>query len=561
MTARSTIAEGAQRALEQHLLADSKLNLPSDVLAQKDRVKFTPDAETPFLPTSLQMTESSASLWALLGMLSNSIVERRYGATQENIEVNVYSATLFLMSAFLYRSGDKGIWDPYLNDRTAPFDHGKIRDRYRILATNIYQAKDKRFYHLHGSLDTSATLEMLGLPQFRPDLEQASNEEIKAVYAEEVAKHDSEWLDIEANEHRRQAGTICYTFEEFTKTSHGKVMMDEPLYSVQRVDHELKAVSWPSALPGDERPLAGIKVIDITRVIAGPTISRVLSLLGADVLRISHSAKLPDTVLLYDTQIGKRDTTIDLKSLDGKKKLRKLIEGADVFIDGYRPGAMDRLGFSRKLILEIAKRRGKGIVHARENCYGWKGEWSHRSGWQQIADAVSGATWAQGKYLGLDEPAIPLLPNSDYQTGMVGAIAIVQALSERAMHGGSYAVDTSLTQYNIWFQRLGLFDENTCSAIRSRNEGFKLRHNTELPAMVNAVKESSKKAAGEGAGKLWDQERFTESVMEWGKDGELASHVDWSKIVSFTDQKGVRKQRWAHSRGSCKPGSHEPEWL
>lgn len=252
-----------------------------------------------------------------------------------------------------------------------------------------YQAKDKRFYHLHGSLDITPTLNMLGLPQYRPDLvDSASNKELKAIYAKEVSKYDSTWLDIEANEHWRQAGTICYTFEEFAQTPHGSVEIEQPLYTVEKVDSELTAPSWPTAAPGDARPLAGVRVLDLTRVIAGPTISRVLSLLGADVLRISNSG-LPDTVLLYDTQVGKRDTSLNLKTVEGKRQLRKLVEEADVFLDGFRPGALDRLGFSRKLVLETARRRGVGIVHARENCYGWKGEWSHRSGWQQISDAVS----------------------------------------------------------------------------------------------------------------------------------------------------------------------------
>lgn len=133
----TTIAEGARRALQKHLLDDTKLRLHQAVLQQRDRVTFTPESELPFLPTNLQMSESSSSLWALLGLLSNTVVGHRYGAEPEEVIVDVYGATLFLMSAFLYRSSGKNIWDPYLNDRTAPLDYGKIRDRYRGLATNM----------------------------------------------------------------------------------------------------------------------------------------------------------------------------------------------------------------------------------------------------------------------------------------------------------------------------------------------------------------------------------------------------------------------------------------
>lgn len=252
-----------------------------------------------------------------------------------------------------------------------------------------YKTKDGAYFHLHGSLNTSNILNMLGLPLHRPDLEEASKwAECKSIYRTEVAKHDSQWLDIEANEHWRQAGTICYTLEDFQKSAHGQIMTKEPLYNVYRVQNDLPKVTWPSSNDERRRPLEGIKVLDFSRVIAGPTISRLLSLLGADVLRVS-SSKLPDTVLLYDTQIGKRDVSLDLKTTEGKKQARDLLEEADVLLDAFRPGALERLGFGRVEVQEIARRRGKGIVHARENCYGWKGEWSHRSGWQQISDCVS----------------------------------------------------------------------------------------------------------------------------------------------------------------------------
>jgi crotonobetainyl-CoA:carnitine CoA-transferase CaiB-like acyl-CoA transferase len=86
-----------------------------------------------------------------------------------------------------------------------------------------------------------------------------------------------------------------------------------------------------------------------------------------------------------------------------------------VILDGYRPGALERLGFGPKYVVELARRRGKGIVYVHENCYGWKRSRVQRSGWQQIIDCDTGVSWLQGKFLGLNEPVVPLLPNSDYQ--------------------------------------------------------------------------------------------------------------------------------------------------
>jgi hypothetical protein len=228
---------------------------------------------------------------------------------------------------------------------------------------------------------------MLGLPQHRPDL--TSTESIKEVYRTAVAQHTAAWLDIEANSFWRQPGTICYTKDEFRRTAHGRESWNEALYSLSaESDIDLPPTPWPTIPDIRNRPLTGIKVLDVTRVIAGPSISKILALLGADVLRVS-CRKIPEaTVLMFDTQVGKRDVEIDLKSVQGKLEFRELLEDADVLLDGFRPGVMDRLGFGREMVHEIGKRRGRGIVYARENTYGWCGEWKDRCGYQQISDCV-----------------------------------------------------------------------------------------------------------------------------------------------------------------------------
>ncbi|KAH0845034.1 CAIB/BAIF family enzyme [Fonsecaea pedrosoi] len=558
---KGSLCKGAAQVLLDHLITIKELDLPEEVVQGAKQVTFVPKDACTFLPTSLRMAESSAALWAAIGLFAGQISSHRYELPPQSVTIDVYSATLFLMSSFLFKSQGKTIADPHLVNRCLSMDLGKIRETYRGPATNIYRARDGKFYHLHGSLNTTPILHMLGLPQHRPDLEGRENyDRVRQIYRDAVAQHDSTWLDIESNEYWRSAGTICYTPEEFQETSHGKVISQEPLYTVNLVSPDLPPVPWLTVDDERRRPLAGVRVLDLSRVVAGPTISSVLALLGAEVLRIS-SDKLPDTVLLYDTQIGKRDTRLHLKSPEEKEKLKRLVEEADVLVDAYRPGALERLGFGRRELQEIAKRRNKGIVHVRENCYGWKGEWSHRSGWQQIADAVSGVTWVQGEFLGLKEPIIPLLPNSDYQTGLIGAMAICQALWKRHRVGGSYNVDISLTQYNLWLMKLGIHDQETCGKLRSLNPRFQARHDTELPSLLAQVKEESKKSLGVGPGKLWDPARFTTSKMRWGFPDEEASHLDWRTIVSFESSHGAKGVALGYDRGSCAPGSDEPIWL
>ncbi|KAJ5180903.1 hypothetical protein N7492_004113 [Penicillium capsulatum] len=239
------------------------------------------------------------------------------------------------------------------------------------------------------ALDATKTLDMLNLPQHRPDMNDAGA--IKDIYQRAVGQHTAAWLDIEANEFWRQPGTICYTKDDFRNhTAHGRLSWDEPLYTIDTTADAiaLPAVPWPITTNAQNRPLAGIKVLDLTRVIAGPTISKILALQGADVLRVS-SKNIPEaSILMFDTQIGKRDVEINLKTTPGKLSFRRLLEQADVILDGFRPGVLDRLGFGQTMVQEIARRRGKGIIYARENTYGWRGEWRDRCGYQQISDCV-----------------------------------------------------------------------------------------------------------------------------------------------------------------------------
>ncbi|KAH6714923.1 CAIB/BAIF family enzyme [Leptodontidium sp. MPI-SDFR-AT-0119] len=559
ISSRISIGEESRRILQDHLLGVESLDLPPQVSERGNTVHFVPDGAYPFIPSLLKFSESSSSLFALVGLFANAIAEDRYGLPPQEIFVDVYSASLFLMSCFIFQSQGKPISDPYLSDRVAHMDLGGIRNAYRGPATNMYKAQDGVFFHLHGSLNTTSVLNMLELPQYRPDLEAPGNyEKIKDVYKAAVAKHDSKWLEIETNEHWRQAGTICYTPQQFRDTPHGQTMAKEPLYNIYPVHQELAKVPWPEV---DERrrPLAGFKVLDLTRVVAGPTVSSILALLGADVMRIS-SDTLPDTVLLYDTQIGKRDTMLNLKTAEGKQHMRELLEEADVLIDGYRPGALEKLGFGRMYVQDVANRRGKGLVHLRENCYGWKGEWAHRSGWQQISDALTGTPWIQGEYFGLDEPVIPLLPNSDYQTGIIGAIAVSQALFSRARKGGSYNVDISLTQYNLWYINLGVYDNATHENLLVINPGVVGRHDTELPQLVSQVAQASKSALGEGEGDLWDpKKRFTNVDMKWGIEGEQGICLDWRQILKFRNDQGLHTEL-GYDRGTCMPGTYEPKW-
>lgn len=87
--------------------------------------------------------------------------------------------------------------------------------------------------------------------------------------------------------------------------------------------------------------------------------------------------------------MGKHATNLDLKTDEGRRKFEELLADADVVVDGYRPGALDKLGYGSRALAKLTEKRGKGFVYVNENCFGYHGEWAGRPGWQQIADCVS----------------------------------------------------------------------------------------------------------------------------------------------------------------------------
>jgi len=116
----------------------------------------------------------------------------------------------------------------------------------------------------------------------------------------------------------------------------------------------------------------------------------------------------------------------------------------------------------------------------RESCFGHVGPWSDRSGWQPIADAVSGLAWGHGIAMGLDEPVLPPFPISDYGTGALGAVGALLAIYKRAADGGSYVVDVSLTGWNLWVQSLGQYPAKLWDKMLEEHkpeiEEFKIGH-------------------------------------------------------------------------------------
>lgn len=246
-------------------------------------------------------------------------------------------------------------------------------------------------YSITGGINPDPTLCALGLPA--DGQPEDTYDSVVERFQNAISQINSTDLDDLLNEKHRQAGTVALSSDEYFASEHGQASGKVGLYEIAKDTNSAQPASWwpeNDTLPSSpKRPLAGLKIVDLTRIIAGPVVSRGLAELGASVMRVT-SANITDMSSLHqDVNWGKWNCHLDLTNEGDKEKLRALIRDADVVVDGYRPGAMEKHGFGREDIFNLVSGRERGIIHLRENCYGWYGPWKNRGGWQQISDAVS----------------------------------------------------------------------------------------------------------------------------------------------------------------------------
>ncbi|KAJ5579506.1 CoA-transferase family III [Penicillium hispanicum] len=456
-----------------------RLHLPPEVLANKDWVSFSTSHNEIYFPIPFKETETLAALKGIEGSVAAAIADLRFGcgAQPRGVQVSLESATAFGCQAYMAKIDGLSKLDPAVKSRLKDTDLLAAQSNgYRRMSANLYKTKTPaKFYHIHGSLEATATLNMIGLEGHRPDL--TDYEEIIKIIEGQVQKFTVSELE-EMNKEYRQAGVPALKYEEFKKTPHGALNVEEPPWKVTKLQGDVPPTAFPATQRGSEKILEGVKVLEMCRIIAGPTIARILAEYGADVLKITspHLSDVP--FFQVDGNMGKHAADLDLKTEVGRREFEKLLDDVDVIVDGYRPGALEKLGYGPQAMAVLAEKRGKGIVYVNENCFGYEGEWAGRAGWQQIADCVTGIAWAQGQFMGLSTPVVPPFPISDYGTGCMGAIAALTGLYHRAKSGGSYHGKTSLLHYDLLLFAMGQYSTAVQEQLRAAQPPgfFKLRH-------------------------------------------------------------------------------------
>ncbi len=224
-------------------------------------------------------------------------------------------------------------------------------------------------------------------------------------------------------------------------------------------------LSWPAAAADDAAPLQGLRVLDLTRILAGPVAGRLLAAYGADVMLL-NSPELPNIESIADTSRGKLSAWVDLKSDAGRDTLRKLIGEARVFMQGYRPGALGALGFGP---LDVARLR-PGVVYVSLSAYGPVGPWSARRGFDSLVQTATGFNLAEALALDAAQPRAMPLQILDYAAGYLLAFGAQAALLRQAQQGGSWHVQVSLAGVGHWLRTLGRVPRGADAPVANHDE-------------------------------------------------------------------------------------------
>jgi crotonobetainyl-CoA:carnitine CoA-transferase CaiB-like acyl-CoA transferase len=242
-------------------------------------------------------------------------------------------------------------------------------------------------------------------------------------------------------------------FETWDAHPQGRAVAAQPLVTIEKIG---EAPVEP--LPPAARPLAGVRVLDLTRIIAGPVCGRTLAAHGAEVMLVTAPHLPSITPFVIDTGRGKLSAQIDLRDAAGRDTLAQLLRAADVMVQGYRPGAIAGRGFDPDTAAGIRP----GIVYVSLSAYGALGPWASRRGFDSLVQTASGFNMAEAAAFGGDAPRPLPVQALDHASGYLLAFGAMTALQRRAAVGGSWHVRVSLAQTANWLRGLGRIDGVAC---------------------------------------------------------------------------------------------------
>ena len=371
----------------------------------------------PVMPSSFAVGSAAQTSIAAAALAACELGHAR-GAPRQAVAVDMRHAAVECTGWFSLDGRVPDLWDAFSGLYRCADGHVRIHANFR--------------HHRQGAL------RLLGLD---PDRAQRSDAE-QALMA---------WRALDFEQAAAERGLVVAAlrrFDDWDATPQGRAVAALPLFSIERIGDAPPRVLPP--LTDEQRPLTGLRVLDLTRILAGPVCGRALAAYGADVMLVNSPA-LPNIEAIAETSRGKLSTHVDLRSAAGRATLHGLAGDAHVFVQGYRPGGLSALGFGPEALARLRP----GIVAVSLSAYGMQGPWAARRGFDSLLQTAMGFNQAEGEAAGDGQPRAMPVQILDEATGYLMAFATAAALRHQQREGGSWHVQLSLAQTAQWLRGLG----------------------------------------------------------------------------------------------------------
>jgi hypothetical protein len=251
--------------------------------------------------------------------------------------------------------------------------------------------------------------------------------------------------------------------EEWRRHPQGEAVGQEPIVAREATDPDRVVSAWR---PTHERPLAGLRVLDLTRVLAGPVSTRLLAGLGAQVLRIDPPS-WDEPALAPEMTLGKRTSRLDALDPAGLAQLKRLLAEADVVVHGYRSDALERMGLGE----EVRRATRPGLVDVSLDAYGFTGPWATRRGFDSLVQMSAGIADAGMRAAAAERPTPLPVQALDQATGYLMAAAVLAGLRDRLDHGTGSTARLSLARTAALLEGARGLPRATPTAVEEPDDG------------------------------------------------------------------------------------------
>lgn len=376
----------------------------------------------PVLPSSFAVGTAAQSVIAAAALAAAEVRHVR-GLARQKVHVDMRHAALECTNFLSVNGVIPEVWDKFSG--LYPCGKDGINGWIRIHAN--FQ------HHREGALG------LLGIKVS----ESTAKEDVVAA----LASHTAQEFEELAAQHKLVVAALR-TFDEWDEHEQGKAVAELPLFSIEKIG-DADPLPMEDLLPGDT-PLSNVRVLELTRILAGPVGGRTLAAYGADVMLI-NSPNLPNIDAIAETSRGKLSAHVDLMTSNGRQQLADLASRGHIFMQGYRPGGLERLGFGPASLARIRP----GIVYVSLSAYGHTGPWANRRGFDSLVQTATGFNHAEAQAAGTTTPKALPVQILDHATGYLMALGAQAALIRQQQEGGSWHVRVSLAQTAHWLRGLG----------------------------------------------------------------------------------------------------------